>query len=71
MVASSTESKQSKLPIIGIIGLIVMLIAFWLIREFWQKGGRPFSGVPGADFIAIVILVITLAAVYYVHKRTK
>jgi len=70
MVASSTEAK-SKLPIIGIVGLIVMLVIFYLIREFWQKGGRPFQNVPGADFIAVVVLVIALVAAYYVHKRTK
>jgi len=71
MVASSPEAKKSKLPIIGIVGLVVMLVVFWLIREFWQKGGRPFAQVPGADIIAVVILVIALVAAYYIHKRMK
>ncbi len=71
MVASSTEATRSKLPIIGIIGLIVMLVIFWLIRELWQRGGRPFAQVPGADIIAVVVLVIALVAAYYVHKKMK
>lgn len=71
MVAGSTEPKKSKLPVIGIVGLVVMLVAFALIRELWQKGGRPFAKVPGADIIAVVILVIALAAAYYVHKKAK
>jgi len=71
MVASSTEPKMSRLPIIGIIGLIVMLGIFWVIRELWQKGGRPFASVPGADIIAVVILVIALVAAYYIHKKTR
>lgn len=71
MVASSTEAPKSKLPIFGVIGLVVMLVVFWLIREFWQKGGRPFAKVEGADIIAVVILVIALVAAYYVHKKTK
>lgn len=71
MVASSTEAKQSRLMITGVIGLVVMLAIFWLIREFWQKGGRPFASVPGADIIAVVILVIALLAAYYIHKKTK
>jgi hypothetical protein len=70
MVASSTEAK-SKWPILGVIGLVVMLVVFWLIREFWQKGGRPFAKIAGADFIAVVILVIALVAAYYIHKKTK
>lgn len=71
MVASSIEATKSKLPIIGIIGLIVMLVVFWLIRELWQKGGRPFAKIEGADIVAVVILVIALVAAYYVHKKTK
>ena len=66
---------MSSTVIIGVIGLIVMLAVFWIIREAWQKGGRPFQKIMGSELIAsivaVVILVITLAAVYYVNKRTK
>jgi len=70
MVASSTESK-SKLPIIGIMGIIVMLAIFALIRLVWQRGGRPWAAIPGADFVAVVILVVALVAAYYIHKKMK
>jgi len=71
MVAGSTETKQSKLPVVGIVGVIVMLAIFSLIRVLWQQGGRPFATVPGADFIAAVVLIVVLVAAYYIHKRTK
>jgi uncharacterized BrkB/YihY/UPF0761 family membrane protein len=70
MVASSTESK-GKLPIVGIMGIIVMLVVFLLIRLVWQQGGRPWAKIPGADFVAVVILVVALVAAYYIHKKMK
>jgi len=75
MVASTTGSKTSRTVVVGVVGLIVMLVVFWIIREAWQKGGRPFQKIMGSELIssivAVVILIIALAAVYYVNKRTK
>lgn len=67
----SSTSKQGSTTKVLIAVLILMFAAFVLIRELWQKGGRPLAGMPGGDFVAIVILVIVLAIAWYIHKKTS
>ncbi len=50
--------------------LVVMFIIFVLIRELWQKGGKPLQNIPGVDFWAIGLLVVFLILVWYIHKKT-
>lgn len=68
-----TERKttSNRTVVIGIVGLIVMLAIFEVIRELWQKGRSPLSGNPLGYVIFVVVFVLVLAVGYLIHRRYK
>ncbi|MEM4489123.1 MAG: hypothetical protein QXK88_10085 [Desulfurococcaceae archaeon] len=65
-----TPNQKSTTKTLAIV-LVIMFVTFVLIRELWQKGGRPLAGMPGGDFVAIAILVIVLVIAWFIHKKTS
>ncbi|MEM1575397.1 MAG: hypothetical protein QXF09_01325 [Nitrososphaerota archaeon] len=55
----------------GVILLIIMLIAFYVIRELWQKGGKPLGAQPWYVHAAIAVIggIVLLVIAYYIHKK--
>jgi len=49
--------------------LVILFILFIIIRELWQKGGRPLSGIPGVSYWAIGVLIVFLVIIWYIHKK--
>jgi hypothetical protein len=56
---------------LGVVGLIVMLAIFEVIRVLWQQGRSPLSGNPLGYVIFVVLFVFILAVGYYIHRRYK
>jgi len=55
---------------LGIVILVIMFIIFIIIRELWQKGGKPFSKIPGVSYYAIALMVVFGVIFYIIHKKT-
>jgi hypothetical protein len=68
---SGTKTVSNRTVVLGIIGLIVMLLLFWAIREIWQQGTSPLRGNPLGYVIFVVLFVAVLAIGYLIHKRYK
>jgi FtsH-binding integral membrane protein len=66
-----TEKTTNKTLAIGVIGLIVMLAIFYVIRVLWQQGKSPLSGNPIGYVLFVVVFVVVLAVGYLIHRRYK
>ena len=55
---------------LGIIILVIMFIIFIVIRELWQKGGKPLQKIPGVSYYAIALMVVFGVIFYIIHKKT-
>ncbi|HDD66370.1 MAG: hypothetical protein DRN64_00820 [Thaumarchaeota archaeon] len=56
---------------LGIIALIILFVIFIVVRELWQKGGKPLAEIPGVSYYAIALLVVFGVIIYLVHKKTS
>ncbi|MEM2083844.1 MAG: hypothetical protein QW303_08185 [Nitrososphaerota archaeon] len=56
---------------VGVILLIIMLIAFYVVRELWQKGGKPLGAEPWYVHATIAVIggIVLLIIAYYIHKK--
>jgi len=56
---------------VGVVLLIIMLIIFYVIRELWQKGGKPLGAQPWYVHAAIAVIggIVLFVIAYYIHKK--
>ena len=54
---------------LGVIVLIILFVIFIVVRELWQKGGKPLAKIPGVSYYAIALLVVFGVIIYLIHKK--
>lgn len=69
MVASRGRFGISSTTL-GIVILVILFAIFIVVREIWQKGGKPLAEIPGVSYYAIALMVVFGVIFYIIHKKT-
>jgi uncharacterized integral membrane protein len=64
------SKKQTRIMYLGIIGFVLMIIVFVIIRETIQKGKKLLFGTPYEYPLAILVLILLGLSLYFLWKKS-
>jgi hypothetical protein len=68
-VVAAPKENKTKIPVLGIVALIIMLAIFVLIRETLQKGTKPVFGTPYEYPLTALVFALLILFLYKYRKK--